>query len=99
MKRGTICDETPIIPEIIADMVCDEAGGLISFLNPKYPPAVRLCERAERHFQGAGGPSFARNIRGSKGREYLASFMRHWLAAMLIEAGCPRAQVEQTPLL
>ncbi len=93
----TIFEDTPIIPEVIADAVCAEAGELVRFFLDE--PVVSLCERADRHYQGAGGPSFARRIRGKDGREYLHGFMRHWLAAMLLEAGCPREKIQQTPLL
>ena len=88
---STISEDTPLLPEVIADAVCREAGELL-----KHAPAdVRshLCERAERHYQGAGGPAFAKRIRGKYGREALYSFMRHWLAAMLIEAGVCRCQL------
>lgn len=92
---STITDDTPIIPEIIADAVIAEAGDLIYHLNPDAVPTprARLVARAERHYQGDGGPQFAKRIRSKFGREYLHSFMRHWLAAELLEAGVSRCQL------
>lgn len=85
---STIESDTPLIPEVIADTVCREVGELIE--HAPADAAARLCERAERHYQGAGGPVFAKRIRSKYGREYLYSFMRHWLIAMLVDSGCPR---------
>jgi len=86
---STISEDTPLIPEAIADAVCCEAGELLD-----HAPAdaqSRLCQRAERHYQQ--GDAFAKKIKGKHGREALYSFMRHWLAAMLIEAGVCRCQL------
>ena len=87
----TISEDTPLIPEIIADMVIAEAGPLIEHAHAD--PLARLVARAERHYHGAGGPQFAKRIRSASGREYLHAFMRHWLAAELIEAGVSRCQI------
>ena len=87
----TISDDTPIIPEIIADAVIAEAGNLIE--HAPADPLARLCERAERHYHGVPGCAFTRRIRSHSGREYLHAFMRHWLAAELIEVGVCRCQL------
>ena len=87
----SISDDTPLIPELIADMVIGEAGPLIE--HAPADPLARLAARAERHYQGAGGPQFAKRLRSKCGREYLHAFMRHWLAAELIEAGVSRCQL------
>ena len=75
----------------IADAVIAEAGPLIG--HAPADPRARLAARAERHYHGEGGPQFAKRIRSKYGREYLHSFIRHWLAAELIEAGVCRCQL------
>ena len=89
----SISDATPIIPEIIADVVVREAGNLIEHAHAPAEAVARLCARAERHYQGAGGAQFAKRIRSRSGREYLHAFMRHWLAAELLAAGVSRCQL------
>lgn len=90
----TISEDTPLIPEIIADTVCAEALSA-GFALPE-GAAASLAARAERQYQGAGGPQFAKRCRSASGREYLYAFMRHWLAAMLIENGTPRESIPQS---
>lgn len=87
----SISDDTPILPHVIAAMVIAEAGPLIE--HAPADPSARLCARAERHYVGDGGPQFAKRIRSKYGREYLHTFMRHWLAAELIEVGVSRCQL------
>ena len=89
----TIFDDTPLIPEILAQVVVREAGNLIEHVHAPAEAVARLAARAERHYQGEGSPLFAKRIRSKQGREYLHAFMRHWLAAELIEAGVSRCQL------
>lgn len=89
----TISEDTPLIPEIIADIVVREAGNLIEHALAPAEAVSRLAARAERHYAGDGGPQFAKRIRSTHGREYLHAFMRHWLATELIEAGVSRCQL------
>lgn len=87
----TIAEDTPLLPHLVADCVCAEAGPLIEHAPADAP--ARLAERAERHYQGAGGPQFAKRLRSASGREYLYAFMWHWLAAELVAAGVSRCQL------
>lgn len=75
-----IADDTPIIPEIIADAVYREA---LTLGTPRSSPQD-LADRAERHYRT--NDAFARRTRSAHGREHLAAFMRHWLAAEIPHA-------------
>ena len=88
---NTVEEDTPLIPSIIAETVVSEAGDLIHYLNPTDPAEARLVRRAGDCYQAGG--SFARKMRGAEGREWLYAFMRHWLTAMLLDAGCPRDKI------
>lgn len=90
---STIATDTPLVPQILADVVVREAGNLIEFVHAPAEITTRLCDRAERHYKGDGGPQFAKRIRSKYGREYLHSFFRHWLAAELLEVGVSRCQL------
>ena len=93
MSARTIADDTPLIPEIMADVVVREAGDLIEHAPAPAEAVARLAARAERHYKGDGGPQFAKRLRSASGREYLHAFMRHWLAAELLAAGVSRCQL------
>jgi hypothetical protein len=80
----TIPEDTPLIPEIIAEQVVSE----IRHLNPPAEAAASLAARAEDHYNRDKG--FTRKVRSARGREWLYSFMRHWLAGDMVRAGCPR---------
>lgn len=90
----SIYEDTPLIPEIIADTVCREACS--AGLTPPEGAVASLAARAERQYAGAGGPQFAKRCRSASGREYLYAFMRHWLAAMLLRNGTPRDSIPQS---
>lgn len=90
---STIYEDTPLVPEILADVVVREAGDLIGHLHAPAEIVSHLAARAERHYAGDGGSKFAKRIRSKHGREYLHAFMRHWLAAELLEAGVSRCQL------
>lgn len=89
MKLKSISEDTPLIPEIIADQVIAEARQKHSDL----PEGLcdRLCVRAEMHYQQ--GKQFTRKIRSSKGREWLHAYMVHWLAAILIRGNFPHREI------
>jgi len=82
MKPRTIETDTPLLPLFIAEAVVAEAGG---FLQTELPDdfARRLAERAEHLYNV--NPGFRRKLRarGNAGRDYLYSFMRHWLHGLL----------------
>ncbi len=74
--------DTPIIPEIIADAVCEEVS--VWLQEPLPREWVReLADRANTVY--ARNEQFRRRIRGAgdRGRDRLWAFMRHWLAARL----------------
>jgi len=87
----TIATETPIIPELLAEIVVNEAVTLIGERAREHAPAEYLVTRAERHFQE--NPAFSKGVRGSGGREYLLAFLRHWLAAHLLKHGTSRYEI------
>ena len=87
----TIEESTPLLPDVVASLVCAEVSPLIDRHPVAVDPAASLAERAEVHFQR--NPEFRKRISGKDGREYLYAFMRHWLAGMLLKAGCPRSEI------
>ncbi len=84
-----ISDETPIVPCIVADIVISEARTFASFDNDSAESYI--LARAENCFEK--NKSFRRKILGNKGREYLYAFMRHWLAAHLLDNGISREKI------
>ena len=90
----SIQEDTGIIPEAVADGVVAEANYL---LNANIEEDIRtdivgyLSGYAEAVY--ANNPDFRKNIRskrdeGNAGRDWLYSYMRHWLAAELLKS-CP----------
>lgn len=73
-------DDTLLLPHVIADCVCREAA---HFAKSEVPMtfADGLAARAETVY--ANHPAWRRKLRRSDGRDVLAAFMRHWLAAAL----------------
>jgi hypothetical protein len=69
-----IADDTPIIPEILADAVAGD-----------FPAEIRnelsdhLSKRANLVYQHS--PRWAQKIRGQAGRDFLYEFMEHWAKA------------------
>ena len=86
----TIEQATPLLPLIIASNVVAEVSELVT-RHVGNKAAENLAERAENHFQKT--PTFRKKILGDSGREHLYAFMRHWLAGMLLAAGCPRNEI------
>lgn len=86
----TIEQATPLLPLIIASNVVAEVPELVT-RHVGNKAAESLAERAETHFQKT--PTFRKKILGDSGREHLYAFMRHWLAGMLLAAGCPRNEI------
>lgn len=85
-----IADDTPLLPEVVAYSVIQEARTFgVKFFDgaEKY-----LVERAERHYAQKGN-LFRKSIRGNNGREWLSAFMRHWLAGWLLENGVNRSAI------
>lgn len=74
--------DTPIVAHAVASGVWEEAG---VWLGEELPRAwrVRLVERAEALY--ASNARVRRKLRGpgDAGRDWLWTFMRHWLAALI----------------
>lgn len=70
MKTYNLDNDTPLVPEIIADSVTQDKD--LSAL---------ICERLRWHY--ANTPSFRKKLRGAKCREFAKSFLDHWTAAGL----------------
>ena len=75
-------DDTPIVPHAIASAVWEEAGAWLGEELPREWRA-RLNERAEALY--ASNARVRRRLRGSGngGRDWLWTFMRHWLTALI----------------
>lgn len=80
----TIADDTPMIPEMVADSVFDEVA---MFRGRGLPDEAKLsqliCDQANRSYQH--NETFRKKVRGrgNSGLEYLRMFMRHWLSSDL----------------
>ena len=83
----TIETDTPLLPRFIAEAVVADAGG---FLKTELPEdfARRLAERAEHLYRVNSDVRRKLRAKGNAGRDYLYSFMRHWLHG-LIKAELP----------
>ena len=74
--------DTPLLPRIVAESICAKAANWLDDDRPmSFAPA--LAARATRLY--ARNSAFARRMSapGNMGREWLRSFMRHWLASYL----------------
>jgi hypothetical protein len=80
----SIYNDTPIVPEIIADDVAREACD-VACRDDLPGLSDWLANRAERVY--AASYSFRQKIRGrgNSGRDTLRMFMRHWAASWLVE--------------
>ena len=77
-----IARESPVVPQAVAAGVWEEVS---VWLDEELPPEwrVRLMERAEAVY--ASNTRARRRLRGGgdAGRDWLWTFMRHWLASFL----------------
>src|SRR6266540_6081033 len=82
--RASIVAETPLVPRAAAEAVWEEACALVGEELPGEWIVV-LIEKAEGIYKHS--PRFRRRLRGAdrSGRDWLWAFMRHWLAALLLE--------------
>lgn len=85
-------DETPLLLHVIADCVLGEARSFAPEFN-FWGAAQHLCDRAEHCF--AVNKTFRRKTKGARGREHLYMFMRHWLAAWMIDEGFSRQEMNE----
>lgn len=87
VKVRKIEDDTPLMPWVVADCVIRE---LEMYLYPKGDQGLRgpsashdladvLADKANTVYQR--NPRFREWMRGKHGRDYLYTFMRHWLSA------------------
>jgi hypothetical protein len=83
-------EDTPIVPEIVAGAVVDEAARLApdhaaELLSRRAELAAALVEKASATYRANPNSVWSRSIRGggNRGRDTLYAFMRHWLAADL----------------
>ncbi|MDP1591874.1 MAG: hypothetical protein Q8M07_29210 [Prosthecobacter sp.] len=71
-----------LVPHAAATQIVEELERLTESKVPDAAPLVaHLVQHAEEI--AAASESFRRKLRGKLGREWLYSFMRHWLAAEL----------------
>ncbi len=88
---NTISDSTPLIPEIIAEMVVKSFPLICLVYVEEKEAANFLCQKAERIFQN--NKAFWQKLNGRKCREHLYAFMEHWMKALLLDKGCPRSMI------
>jgi hypothetical protein len=84
-NRSTgIARDTPLLPRAAAEAVWEEASEFLGEALPAEWISV-LTEKAETIY--AHSSNYRRRLRGrgDTGRDWLWSFMRHWLAALLRE--------------
>ena len=76
--------ETPLVPAAVAAAVCEEAGVWLDEPLPLWWRRV-LVVRANAIY--ARNSNFRRKIRGrgTRGRDWLWAFTRHWLAALMLK--------------
>jgi len=100
----TICDDTSIIPEAVAEGVVEEAVLLLNLdIAPDAQSELRhyLTGYAEAIY--GHNPKFRSKVRseannGNAGRDYLYAYMRHWLTSKLLEfiPANDRSRIRQT---
>ena len=83
-------EDTPIVPEIAAGAIVDEAARLApdhadELLSRRAELVAALAARANATYKANPNSVWSRRIRsgGNRGRDTLYAFMRHWLAADL----------------
>jgi hypothetical protein len=74
--------DTPLVPRAVAEGVWEEASVLVKASLPR-SWMVQLTERAETVYEHNRRFRSLIRARGNHGREWLWSFMRHWLAALI----------------
>src|SRR5260221_10791275 len=83
-RTRRIESDTPIVLRAVMEAVCEEAGvRLGQTLARRW--VRELTARAQTIY--AHNPRFRRKVRanGERGRDYLWTFARHWLAGLLSE--------------
>ncbi len=81
MKKAPVIPEE-LVPEVIAQMILEDLEQMPDCRVEDQPRLIaHLVQHAEEI--AAASESFRRKLRGALGREWLYSFMRHWLAAEL----------------
>lgn len=83
-RAARIESDTPIVPRLIMEAVCEEAAVWLGQPLPRRW-ARELTARANTIY--ARNPSFRRKVKasGDLGRDYLWTFARHWLAGLIHE--------------
>jgi hypothetical protein len=82
IDRPWIATDTPTMPWIVADKICEEAA---NYLRSPIPLRYKehLDARAERCYARHRQFRTLIRARGNNGHDSLYSFMRHWLYAIL----------------
>jgi hypothetical protein len=103
----SIQDDTGIVPEAVIEKVVNEVNVLLNTNNEE--DLYGLCASRQSDLYGylmgyaeavyANNPRFRKKIRseahgGNAGRDYLYSFMRHWLSAEILKS-CPTDDVSR----
>lgn len=80
MKPSLIENDTPLLPDVIAEAVARECCALTESDKPaKFAPM--LAKRAQTIYDC--NTAFRAGVRrsGERGRDYLYAFMRHWISS------------------
>lgn len=79
---ATIEEDTPIMPDIVAETIVEQVQAHVGEILPDNY-ASDLVQRAETIYSKNGTFKQAIRAPGNKGRDTLYAFMRHWLAGIL----------------
>ena len=103
MPIKSIAEETVILPDVIAESVCREVSlylyrnhGTVLADHAKH--AETLINRAERIYRAR--PDIRKKFRRNNtyGRDWLYTFMRHWLAGELKDSRVPASFANGQPI-
>lgn len=88
----SIQEDTSIIPEAVAEGVVDEANGLLD-MNIEEDIRADIVGYLSGYAEAvyAHNPGFRKKVRseaaeGNAGRDYLYSYMRHWITSELLKS-------------
>ena len=94
-KAYDIEADTSIMPDVLAETVCERAAHLLD--KPDVARDESLVEYLVNHANEvySHNPDFRKKVKseadhGNAGRDYLCSYMCHWIASELIKKGASR---------
>lgn len=85
---GELDRDTILLPYMLADIIIYEAAVFTPYLRAADETVWRefetaLGDKAMRIYRHLPNSHWGRGCRGKNGREYILSFMRHWISSMV----------------